>query len=103
MTDNSLNLHFDDFIPPSAEWLDRQMAFRKLYFKPVYSGFENINPDRPSLFVGNHAIYGMVDSPLVFNGIYQNTGIFVRTLGDHFHYKIPVWGKALIKFLYELV
>jgi len=98
MTNDTLNLQFDDFTPPSAEWLDRQMAFRKFYFNPVYSGFENINPDRPSLFVGNHAIYGMVDSPLVFNGIYQNTGVFVRTLGDHFHYKIPVWGKALIKF-----
>lgn len=74
------------------------MSLRNLYFNPVYSGFENIDASRPSLFVGNHAIYGMIDAPLVFNGLYKNTGVFVRTLGDHFHYKVPVWGKALIKF-----
>jgi len=93
----SLQLAIDEFRPLSKDILKRSLRFHNAYFSPQYYGVENIDPSKPTLFVGNHSIYGVIDSPLVFNGIYQHTGIFCRALADDVHYRVPVWRKIMIR------
>lgn len=83
--------------PPVAE-LDRRLKPLFRWFDPQYHGLENVDPATPSLFVGNHTIFGVIDSPLIFAGLYKHTGVFVRSLGDHYHYKVPGWGDSLLKY-----
>lgn len=84
-----------EFTPPDSELLWKLTAGYRLYFDPRFHGLENINPMTPSLFVGNHTIFGLIDSPLLLAGIYKYTGVYPRALGDHFHFKVPGWGKAV--------
>jgi 1-acyl-sn-glycerol-3-phosphate acyltransferase len=65
---------------------------------PVFVGMERVPAARrPLLFVGNHTLLGLLDVPLLFAEVYQKTGIFLRGLGDHAHFKIPVWRDFLTK------
>jgi 1-acyl-sn-glycerol-3-phosphate acyltransferase len=88
----------DDFQPPPLTRLQRSQALSYRYFSPHFEGAENVDPQRPSLFVGNHAIFGLIDSPLFVTELYRHTGVFPRSLGDHAHFQIPGWGKLLIKY-----
>ncbi|MCC2638658.1 MAG: acyltransferase [Moraxellaceae bacterium] len=87
-----------DFVPPPAGLLRRLLAGRRFWFAPQFSGLENLDPARPALYVGNHTLYGIIDSPLMVQGVYDRTGIFFRSLGDHFHFVTPVWGPMLLRF-----
>jgi 1-acyl-sn-glycerol-3-phosphate acyltransferase len=87
-----------DFRPPSLRLLQSALAFQRWYFAPTLSGEEHVNPERPALFVGNHAMYGIVDSPLFVSELYRRTGVFPRSLGDHFHFVTPGWGRLLERF-----
>jgi 1-acyl-sn-glycerol-3-phosphate acyltransferase len=56
-------------------------------------------PDKgPLLFVGNHTIYGVMDIPMLFRELLLKRNIFLRTLGDHAHFKIPVWRTFMTKY-----
>lgn len=87
-----------DFTPPSPDWVRRALTPLYYWFSPRWFGLENVRPEMPSLFVGNHTIYGVIDSPILFGGLYEKTGVYVRALGDHYHYKVPGWGDTLLKF-----
>lgn len=65
---------------------------RKLINPKVY-GIEHV-PKRRALLVGNHTVMGMLDSPLMCAELWEH-GIIVRSLGDHAHFKIPVWRDVL--------
>lgn len=67
----------------------------KLYFSPRFFGLENFNPRKPTLLVGNHTIYGVLDAPLLLAEIYRQHSVLVRTLADHAHYDIPLWRNML--------
>lgn len=86
------------FKPPSRAMVRRGLAPLERWFSPRFYGLENVDPATPSLFIGNHTIYGVIDSPLIFGGLYEKTGVFVRALGDHFHYKVPGWGDMLLRY-----
>lgn len=86
------------YTPPPAAELERRLRPLTRWFDPQFFGLEHVDPATPSLFVGNHTIFGVLDSPLIFAGLYQRTGVFVRSLGDHYHYKVPGWGDALLKY-----
>ena len=92
------DIHFEDFRPPSARRLRRLMSLSRWYFSPRIDGLENVDPARPALLVGNHAIFGMLDSSLFFSEFYSRTGVFPRSLGDHGHFGIPGWGKLLVRY-----
>lgn len=81
-------------VSPKTVWF-LTTPLRK-YFSPVTYGLENI-PDGggPFLFVGNHTIYGVFDIPLLAAEIYRSKGIYLRGLGDHYHFMVPVWGDFL--------
>lgn len=82
--------------PPSAEEIRRALRLleplRKLINPKVY-GIENVPPSR-ALLVGNHTVMGMLDSPLMCAELWER-GIIVRSLGDHAHFKVPVWREVL--------
>jgi 1-acyl-sn-glycerol-3-phosphate acyltransferase len=65
---------------------------------PVLSGLGNVPTDRPVFFVGNHSLMGVLDVPLMLLALYERRGIFVRSLGDHLHFRIPVWRDLLARF-----
>jgi 1-acyl-sn-glycerol-3-phosphate acyltransferase len=89
------------FKPPSKQEL--QLAFLPLQAwraacRPVFFGLENVPAARPLLFVGNHQLFGALDAPLLFYELYLKKDIFLRSLGDHLHFKIPLWRQALHRF-----
>lgn len=87
-----------DFTPPPASEISRRVAPLRRWFDPRFYGLENVRKDVPSLFVGNHTIFGVVDSPLFFSGLYEATGVFPRSLGDDYHFRVPGWGDMLVKY-----
>src|SRR5690606_28927497 len=89
-------IRIEDFRPPSADTINRLLRLQRWYFTPTLLGSENVDPTRPSLFVGNHAIFGMIDAPLFASELYNHTGVYPRSLGDHYHFSIPGWGDVLI-------
>lgn len=80
-----------EFLSKPAWWLSRH------WFKPSFYGLENLDKDRPALYVGNHTIYGF-DSPAFVLGIYQHKKIWLRGLADRFHFYFPLWRDALKQF-----
>ncbi len=84
-----------DFKPPSADTLWRLVAPLRAYHRPRFFGLPNIDPQRPSLLVGNHTIFGVLDVPHMMTAIYRERGVFVRSLGDRVHFQIPGWGSLL--------
>lgn len=59
--------------------------------EPVIRGLEHVPRERPLLFVGNHTLYGLLDSCFFFWVLYEKTGIFLRGLGDRAHFRFPLW------------
>lgn len=81
---------------PSAEDIKRALAViepvRKV-INPKVFGIENV-PSSRVLLVGNHTVMGLLDSPLMCAELWER-GIVVRSLGDHAHFKVPVWRDVL--------
>lgn len=92
------NKHLNSFTPPPLKEMGRLLALRRHYFAPYFEGIDRIDASRPALFVGNHAIFGAIDAPLFVYELYRRKGIFPRSLGDHFHFGIPVWGSTLERY-----
>ena len=65
---------------------------------PRFFGTEQIPEDGPLLFVGNHTLMGVLDAPLMWLHLWRERGIWLRALGDHAHFAIPVWRTALRRF-----
>lgn len=80
-----------DYTPPPLEAVERALKLQSLYFDPRFYGLEYVDREQPALYVGNHSIYGSLDAPLVFSTLYREKGIVLRSLGDTFHWKVPVW------------
>ncbi len=79
----------------SAEQLWLLTSPHRFYFSPTFYNLENFDPHKPTLMVGNHTIYGVIDVPLLIAQLYKETGVLVRSLADHAHYKVPVWRSML--------
>jgi 1-acyl-sn-glycerol-3-phosphate acyltransferase len=74
-------------------WLKRFFRLSRpmrAYFRPRFFGMDNIDPDKPSLFVGNHPLFAL-DYPLMAAELYEKKGIVLHPLGDHWHFRIPIW------------
>ena len=65
---------------------------------PKFYGVERVPRDRPFLLVANHTLMGVLDVPLLIQGLYEQRGVFVRSLGDHLHFQVPVWRELLMRF-----
>ena len=95
---SDIEIPIEDFRPPSLRTMAGVTAMQRRYFDATLEGAENVDPQRPGLFVGNHALMGVLDSPLFVYELYRQTGVFPRSLGDHFHFPTPVWGKLVTRF-----
>ncbi|HAU14730.1 MAG: acyltransferase [Pseudomonadales bacterium] len=78
-----------------AKQLWKLTAPLRAYFSPKFYGLEKLDPNKPTLLVGNHTIYGVIDVPLFLAQIYRERGVLVRALADHQHYDIPLWRDVL--------
>ena len=68
---------------------------QRFYFKPTFLGSENINSKKPAMYVGNHTIYGVLDSPVLIDYLFTEHKIALVSLGDHVHFKLPLWRKLV--------
>lgn len=76
--------------PPAAR-LRPALDVLRWYFAPEYLHFERADKRRPTLFVGNHSLYGVLDVLLFADALYRERGIVLRSLADRNHFKVPVW------------
>ncbi|KGT47079.1 MULTISPECIES: lysophospholipid acyltransferase family protein [Acinetobacter] len=81
-----------------AAWIKRLSSLAKLYFTPTFLGAEHIDASRPAMYVGNHSIYGVFDSPLVIDYLYNEHKVAVVSIADHSHFYIPLWREIFKKF-----
>lgn len=65
---------------------------------PVFLHADRVPRDRPVMFIGNHTLMGVLDTPLLMLGIYDHTGHYPRSMADDFHYAIPGWRDMLSHF-----
>lgn len=86
---------------PSAS----QVAAAKLLLEPWrwltsprFNGIDHVPRKRPFLLVANHTLMGVLDAPMLVLGLYERTGAFVRALGDHAHFTVPLWRDLLASF-----
>lgn len=84
------------FSPPPLSRIKKALFLQKTWFDPVFIGLDNVDRAKPALYVGNHTLYGTLDGPLMLLGLYEHKGIFLRSLGDYIHFKVPLWGKLLV-------
>lgn len=84
------------FSPPPLSRLQKGLFLQKTWFDPMFIGLEHIDRAKPALYVGNHTLYGTLDGPLMVLGLYQHKGIFLRSLGDYIHFRIPLWRELLL-------
>jgi len=80
--------------PPDLEFRALLTVVLKPFYlltRPVFSGWENIPYEPPLLFVGNHTIYGIVDTPFLWSELFLQRGILLRGLGDDLHFRVPLW------------
>ena len=90
----------DPDIPPPPADRDIEIAARLIepwrrIVEPRYLGLDRIPAGGPMLLVGNHTIYGIQDLPVLLLDLYRERGLKVRGLGDHNHFRAPVWGDLL--------
>ena len=50
-----------------AKWIKRLSALSKLYFTPTFIGAEQLDASQPAMYVGNHSMYGVLDSPMLID------------------------------------
>ena len=83
-TEQELQDMIDQFLAikgPDEKSFARLNKFIEFYFSPTLFGLDNI-PEGPTMFVGNHAMFGL-DGMILMPTIYHQTGRFVRALADN--------------------
>jgi len=88
----------ENFRPPSKNVGHIIQRIVKWYFNPVYIGLENLDKNKPSLYVSNHTLLGLTDGPLYMAKLYHTKGIYLRPLVDKMQRNIPVWRKLMTDF-----
>jgi Acyltransferase len=86
------------FKPPSLATLRLWLAPARAWHRPSFVGVERVDPSRPTLFVGNHTLYGVQDVPHILFELYRVQGIFPRTLAERAHFALPMWRDLLTAF-----
>ena len=82
--------------PPAVRfrWGNRALRW---YFAPEYLHLDRADPGRPTLFVCNHSVFGVLDVLLFSDGLYRERGISLRMLADRNHFKFPLWRDFVVQ------
>ena len=86
-----MNSALPDLSAPPPVRFRRGLDVLRWYFAPEYLYLERADRRRPTLFVGNHSLYGVLDVLLFADGLYRERGIVLRSLADRNHFKVPLW------------
>lgn len=81
-----------------AKWIKRLSALSKLYFTPTFIGAEQLDASQPAMYVGNHSLYGVLDSPMLIDFLYNEHQVAVVSIADHSHFYLPLWRSVVKKF-----
>ncbi len=81
-----------------AKWIKRLSALSKVYFTPTFIGAERLDASQPAMYVGNHSLYGVLDSPLLIDYLYNEHQVAVVSIADHSHFYLPLWRSVVKKF-----
>ncbi|WP_180163003.1 MULTISPECIES: 1-acyl-sn-glycerol-3-phosphate acyltransferase [unclassified Acinetobacter] len=81
-----------------AKWIKRLSALSRMYFTPTFLGAEYIDASKPAMYVGNHTIYGVLDSPVIIDYLYNEHKVAVVSIADHSHFYLPGWRGMVKKF-----
>jgi 1-acyl-sn-glycerol-3-phosphate acyltransferase len=65
---------------------------------PRIDGVEQLPEPARYLLVGNHTTFGMLDVPFLVLAIHERTGVLVRSLGEHQHFRVPLWRDLLTRY-----
>jgi 1-acyl-sn-glycerol-3-phosphate acyltransferase len=76
---------------PNEKSFERMYRFIQGYFAPTIVDLDNI-PDEPTLFIGNHAMFGL-DGIILIPTLYHETGRFLRGMGDNAWFQTPTGKK----------
>ena len=68
-----------------AKWIKRLSALSKVYFTPTFIGAEQLDASQPAMYVGNHSMYGVLDSPMLIDYLYNEHQVAVVSIADHSH------------------
>lgn len=79
------------FVPPDRDKVEASLGLLRRYFEPETIGLKNLSSDKPTLYVGNHTRFGLIDVPLITREIYLKTGHYPRGLADRAHYQVLGW------------
>ena len=81
-----------------AKWIKRLSALSKVYFTPTFIGAEQLDASQPAMYVGNHSLYGVLDSPMLIDYLYNEHQVAVVSIADHSHFYLPLWRRVVEKF-----
>ncbi|MGF2879284.1 1-acyl-sn-glycerol-3-phosphate acyltransferase [Acinetobacter johnsonii] len=81
-----------------AKWIKRLSALSKVYFTPTFMGAERLDASQPAMYVGNHSMYGVLDSPMLIDYLYNEHQVAVVSIADHSHFYLPLWRSVVKKF-----
>lgn len=84
--------------PVELDAMELAMGWLRALTRPVFRGLENIPETRPLLFIGNHTMYGVIDVPQLFFGLYRQRGIVLRSTAEKAHFHIPGWRELLVRY-----
>lgn len=80
-----------DYNPISTTFAKQFIQPFKTYFHPTFLGMDELNTEKPAMYVTNHSVLGVFDLYPFAIELYLKKGIILRALVDSNHYKIPVW------------
>ncbi|CAB1213266.1 lysophospholipid acyltransferase family protein [Acinetobacter bouvetii] len=81
-----------------ARWIKHLSVLSRLYFTPTFLGAEHIDAAKPAMYVGNHTLYGVLDSPILIDYLYNVHKVAVVSIADHGHFYLPLWRTLFKKF-----
>lgn len=86
-----------NFTPPSKKFVKNVVAPLEFYFSPRYYTFDKMDATKPALYVTNHSVYGISDGVLFGAKLYTEKDIFLMSLVDNTHFKMPLWRDIIPK------
>lgn len=89
------NKSLTSFIPPTIAKIKRQSKALNFWFPTTLHGLENVDEQRPALYVGNHTLLGHDVPPLILS-LYTQKHVYLRGVGDRAHFRVPLW-RSLVK------